>query len=485
MAALVRWFRAVLRTGLSAGALGLAGCMMQPAGVRTEPPPIPAAFKELDPRWTTAVPAEASPRGAWWKAFDDPQLDALIERAARDSGSVRSAAARLAQARAIAGQVQARRVPRVDMSAGAGRLGGPLVNAAASEGNLFTLTASVAYEADLFGRLARAGEAADRDVEAREALLQSARLMVQADVAQTYLRLRACDAERALLQRTADAWRETVRLSERRQAAGLGPELDVERARTELAASEAEGLAIERQRAELEHALAVLVDTAVPDFSLPAADSAPALPSVPMAVPGRVVTRRPDIAAARAAVHAAQTRLGIAQTAWFPDLSLTAAAGRASSEFGELLRASARAWGLGALLALPLLDGGRRQAGVDAASADLELAAVGYRDQILVAFREVEDQLAALRLLSAQADAQARAIASAQRARELSESRYRSGLVSQLEFLDARRVELHHRRQAMQVRFARHLATVGLVRALGGDWAPTASVAAIGPTDLY
>ena len=205
---------------------------------------------------------------------------------------------------------------------------------------------------------------------------------------------------------------------------------------------------------------------------LPLADWKTALPTIPAGVPATVLARRPDVSAAQSSLLAAQARVGVAQAAWFPSLMLTGEGGFASPDLGDLLRWSARAWSVSALLSLPIFDGGRRQAGVDDARAQLDAALASYRGQVLVAFREVEDQLSALRLLHDQSLAQGRAVDAARRATTLSDTRYRNGLVSQLELLDARRSELRNRRQALQVRSAQFQATVVLVRALGGGWEP-------------
>jgi multidrug efflux system outer membrane protein len=220
----------------------------------------------------------------------------------------------------------------------------------------------------------------------------------------------------------------------------------------------------------VEHALAVLVAAAPSEFDIDATEWATALPVIPPGVPSALLARRPDVSAAQRSMLAAQARVGVAQAAWFPNLALTASGGYASPELGDLFNWSARAWGIGALLSLPLFDGGRREAGVQNASAELDVALADYREQVLVAFRDVEDQLSALRLLSEQADAQGRAVEAAGRATVLSNSRWRNGYVSQLEMLDAQRSELSNRRQALQVRSARYQATVGLIRALGGGW---------------
>ncbi len=467
------------RLALLAAALVLAGCM----GAPLAPPPehagvaVPAAFSaaatEGAPAWTTAAPAEAQPRGAWWLGFQDPVLSDLVERAGQANTSVQEAAARLAEARALLRSADAERAPQVGANAGVSRQAGVTTTNGTQPATLATAGLGVSYELDLFGRLARASDAARLDAQARAALLQSTRLMVQADVAQTYLQLRALQAERALVDESLEAYRGTLYLTQRRYQAGDVAELDVARVQTEVAATESEALALERQQAQLRHALAVLVGDVATGFSLPPAAVEAALPVIPPGVPSTVLARRPDVSAAQAAVLAAQARVGVAQAAWFPALALTGSAGFASPELGDLFKWSARSWGIGMLLSLPLFDGGQRAAQEEGARARLEGALAAHRGQVLTAFREVEDQLSALRLLAGQAQAQDRAVQSAARATQLSDSRYRNGLVSQLELLDARRSELRNRRQALQVRTAQYVATVGLVRALGGGWDTT------------
>jgi multidrug efflux system outer membrane protein len=449
--------------------LMLAGCATSLPKVEPEKlPAVPAEFKES---WTIAAPAEAQPRGEWWKAFSDSVLDELVARAERSNTSIQLAATRLARARAVARATNADRSPQVGVGASAQRFQGIVGgNPPGPARNVFATGLDLSYEVDLFGRLSHASNAAALDAQASEALLQSARLLIQADVAQTYLALRALDDERVLVRTTLNAYRETLSLTERRWRAGDVAELDVARAATEVAATESEALALDRRRAELEHALAVLLGEAPAQFSLPAQNWETALPVIPAGVPATVLTRRPDVSAAQNGVMAAQARVGVAKAAWFPNIALTASGGYASPELSDLFNWSSRAWGIGALLSLPLIDGGRRKAGVQAAAADFDGAVAQYREQVLVAFKDVEDQLAALRLLTEQAQAQARAVASASRTTALSGARYRAGYVSQLELLDAQRSELRNRREALQVRSARYQSTVALVRALGGSW---------------
>jgi len=460
-------------------ALVLAGCASTAelsSGVAT-----PAQFKEnaaATVAATTAAPAQAD--GAWWRAFNDSTLDALVERAAVNNTSVQQAAARLAEARAIARTVDADRSVQVGLGAGANRGAGlDRGNGSKTPGTLITAGANVSWEFDLFGRLSGASNAAALDAGSREALLRSARLAVQAEVAQSYLSLRALDDERAIVRETVEAYRGTLSLTERRFRAGDLAELDVARVQTEMASTESDALALDRQRAQLEHALAVLTGDVASQFELRSADWTTALPSIPAGLPSTVLERRPDVAAAQRTMQAAQSRVGVAKAAWFPSIALTGAGGYASPDLGDLFKWSARSWGVGALMSLPLLDGGRREAGVQGASAQLDGALASYREQVLVAFREVEDQLSALRLLEEQSAVQARAVASAKRATVLSDARYRNGYVSQLDLLDARRSELRNRRQALQVKSAQYQATVGLIRALGGGWdvAPAAKVA--------
>jgi multidrug efflux system outer membrane protein len=450
----------------------LAGCATSLPKIEPEKlPQPPAAFKEGDGRWTQAAPAEARPRGEWWKAFADPVLDDLVERANRSNTSIQGAAARLAQARAFVRATDADRAPQIGVGASATRaqgiVGGTFVGPAR---NIFATGVDFSYEVDLFGRLSHATNAAALDAQAQEGLLQSARLLVQAQVAQTYLALRALDDERSLVRSTVGAYRETLALTDRRWRAGDVAELDVTRAATEVAATESDALALDRQRAGLEHALAVLVGEVVSSFSLPVAEWNSALPVIPAGLPSTLLTRRPDVSAAQQTMLAAQARVGVAKAAYFPRVALTGTAGYASTDLSELFEWSSRAWLLGAVASLPVFDGGRRKAGVESATAQMEGEVARYREQILVAFKDVEDELSSLRLLAEQSEAQGRAVQTSSRSTALSDVRYRNGYVSQLDLLDAQRSELRNRRQALQVRSAQYQSTIALVRALGGGW---------------
>ena len=459
-------------------ALVLAGCASAlPAPPEHAGVALPASFSAAPNADAAAHAAEAQPRGAWWLAFADPQLSALVERAGAANTDIQAAAARLTEARALLRSADAQRLPQLGASAGVGRQAGAQFSGGATPATLGTAGLNLSYEVDLSGRLSQASAAALQDAQARAALLQSTQLMVQADVAQTYLQLRAAQTERALVAQSVEIYRDSLRLTTRRFQAGDAAELDVARMQTEVSATEAEVLALDRQQALLLHALALLTGDIAGQLTLAQAPAQARLPQIPAGVPATVLARRPDVAAAQATVQAALARVGVAQAAWFPQIALTAQGGYASPELGDLLRWSARSWGVNALLSLPIFDGGQRAAQEEGAKARLEAAVAAQRGQVLTALRDVEDQLSALRLLGEQSAVLEQAVQSAERASHLSDVRYRNGYVSQLELLDARRNALRQRRNALQVSTAQYTTTVMLIRALGGSWAPVAGAA--------
>ena len=456
---------------ITLGTLGvLGGCSSVTVVDATALPAMPVAFKEADSRWTAAVLAESQARGNWWKAFADPVLDDLVERANSGNSSIQQAGARVEQAKALLRGADANRTVQVSANAGASRQGGALINAIGSSGTLFNTSVNLSYEVDLFGRLAKASDAAVHDAQAREALMHSARLAVQTDVAQTYFSMRGLDTERAVLRTALTAQRAAVELNERRVRAGLISDIDVQRQRMSLAATETDLATLERQRTLYEHALAVLVGEVASSFAVAERDWTGALPVIPPGIPSTLLARRPDVSAAQSSILSAQARLGASQAAWFPSLSLTTSSGFASPELSHLFRTSVLDWAIGGVLSLPLFDGGRREAGLKGASAEVDLSLATYREQVLIAFKDVEDQLASLRILSDQADIQQRALTLAARITKLSESRFRNGLSSKLEVLDARQSELLSERKVVQVRASQYQVTVGLVKALGGGW---------------
>lgn len=420
--------------------------------------------------------AEAPAQAGWWRLFEDPALDRLVERAEAANTDIAMATARLLQARALVDAAQAKGRVQIQAVASASRQGGPLVNAAGSSGGLFTATLGVSYEPDLFGRLASERGVAGLDAGAREALLHHTRLLVQADVTQTYLLLRACDAERALLRQALASQGETAALVGLQVRRGSRAAVALQPLKVEQAEAEAELSALDGRRDKLEHALATLLGEPAPAFSLPAQPEAAAfakVPEVPAGIPSQVLARRPDVSAAQQAWMAAQLRSGQARSAWFPEVVLTGSGGQASADLGSLLKSSLRAWALGAVLVAPLIDGGQRDAAIRQADAEADAAGAAARERMLVALREVQDQLSGLQALASQSAWQAEAQAVQAQAVVLAEQRWRQGNLSRYEVLFAQRSSLASQRQALQLAAQRQLTTVALVRALGGGWEPT------------
>jgi len=449
----------------------------------------PAAFREPQApdgvqvaadgtRWKEAQPAEQQPRGEWWLAFGDPALNELINDATRSNANLAVAAARVKQARAIAGIAESDRVPQVGIGLGASRARQSPQQANMPQGTAVTpatsyqarLTAS--YEVDLFGRVAANVVAARNDAATVEASYRSVLLSLQADVAQTWLRLRATDAELATVAQTVRLREESVRVTQRRFDLGDIGEFDLSRAKTELATARAEAIGLQRQRTTAEHALAVLLGKPAADFTSPATPlaDADALPLVPAGLPSSLLERRPDIAAAQRVMQASNARIGVARSAMFPALTISADGGGTGPAFADVFRWSSRSWLLGTLLSMPLVDGGRNRANIARSEAALEESVGIYRQTVLVAFAEVEDSLAGLRILSGQTRQIDEAVVSARRSADLAQKLYVAGRSSYLELLDAQRNLAAIERSAVQLRGNRAITTVALIRALGGGW---------------
>ncbi len=428
--------------------------------------------------WKTARPGEAEARGMWWEAFADPVLDRLEEEAIAANADLAAAAARVRQSRALVRNAEADRIPQIGVGAQVARGRQSAVSLGLPQGadvatsNVFQAALSASYEVDLFGRVANNVNAARADAKSSEATFRSVLLALQADVAQTYFRLRATDAEITLLKETVRLREANVKLAKSRYDAGDIGEIDLTRARTELATAQSDAIGLERQRAQIEHALAVLLGRAPAGFDFgtnPLLDAS-LLPVVPAGLPSTLLERRPDIAAAQQQMFAANARIGVARSAIFPALALTGQGGYESFELADLFKWTSRTWLIGAVMSLPIVDGGRNRANIRRAEAALDESVATYRSRVLVAFAEVEDNLVGLRTLAGQAQATDAAVASARRAADLADKRYRAGQTSYLESLDAQRELLTVERQAVQLRGSRAMTTVGLIRALGGGW---------------
>jgi multidrug efflux system outer membrane protein len=446
----------------------------------------PAAFKESQAvttaadgtTWKVGQPAEQQARGEWWRAFHDSALDALVAEATANNQSLTVAAARVKQARAIAGIAEADRIPQVGVDVGAQRQRLSPLEAQLPRGtpvapvNAYSARLSASYEVDLFGRVSSNVAAARGDAGAVEATYRSVLLSLQADVAQTWFRLRSLDAELATLDQTVRLREESVRVTGRRFELGDIGEFDLSRAKTELATARAEAIGVQRQRANAEHALAVLLGKPASAFNAPSnpLQDAAALPVIPAGLPSTLLERRPDIASAQRTMEAANARIGVARAAMFPALNISAAGGGLGTSFADVFKWSSRSWLLGAALSMPLIDGGRNRNNIVRSEAALEEAVGSYRQSVLVAFSEVEDNLAGLRILAGQSAEIEAAVVSARRSADLAQKLYDAGRGTYLELLDAQRNQAVVERSAVQLRGDRAITTVALVRALGGGW---------------
>ncbi len=448
-------------------AQGLAGCASGPLPAPVAQP-VPEAFREsADPAAALPVPVDG-----WWRLFDDATLDQLMAQATRGNPGLQQAAARVAQAAASWRSAGAGGRPQLSASAGASRELGSRVNAAGERGNFFDAGLTLQWDLDWLQRASRSEQAGALDLQAQQQQGLQVRLLLQAEVAQAWLQWRALQQEKPLLQQAALQGRELLALADRRQRAGLTAVQAGLQLRQDVQADEHELLLLERRLALTGHALAALIGQAHAP-GLDAAGAAArwtALPPVPAGLPSQMLRRRADVAAAEHALQAARLRAGLARDAWFPALTLTAHAGLASDDLGQWLRSSARSLGLGLLLALPLLDGGRNQALRDHADAVTDELTAAHRERVLHALREVDDQLATLRTLAAEAALLEAAWVQARRDAERAVSMQAQGLVAADDALLLRRAALRQQRAWLHVQAQQRQATVALVRALGGGW---------------
>jgi multidrug efflux system outer membrane protein len=485
------------RLVVAACALLLAGCNLTP---KFEQPKVEVrgGFKqaalELPPEkrgsWKLAEPAEAQPRGEWWKVFRDPVLEQLIADANAASPALAAAASRVTQARALLGISKADRSP--ELSAGVGFFNSRF--APSSQGlpqntpmpvrTVWRAQASFSYEFDLFGRVSSNIAASKKDLAGQEAAFRSVTLTLHADIARTYFQLRETDRELVLLLEGVRLREASLRLLQARYDAGAISELDVARAKAELAVTKAELQAARGVRERLETALAVLVGRPPSGLEVDPSAAANHIPAIPAGLPSSLLERRPDVVAAQAALEAANSRIGVAKAAFFPQVKLTAIGGFEADELGDVLNWNSRTWILGPffgpLISVPILDGGRNRANLERVRAQYEEAVANYRQQVLVAFGDVEDSLAGLRSLDGQARALSDAVDAVRRATRIAQLRYDAGAVGYLDVIDAQRSQLDAERQANRVLGAQAQGTVALIRALGGGWGDSAGDA--GPT---
>ena len=459
----------------------LAGCAVGPDYQRPTPvATMPDHYRETTNEWKPATPAAHLPKGAWWKIFGDDGLNRLEEQAAAANQSLRAAVARFEQARANADVARSGLFPRIGVGFAASRqrdsVNRPLATTGEAAGKSFTydnfvLPFDLSYELDLWGRVRRQVEAARAAAQAEAADLEAVRLAIAAEVAADYFTLRALDAELAALEASVAAYRKSLELVRHRRAGGLASDLDVAQAETVLNTAEAQLPALRLMRSRFEHALAVLTGQPASLFQLPTAPLGIAPPEIPAELPSALLERRPDVAAAEQRMAAANASVGVAKAAFFPVVRLNGLAGLQSGDAGTLFDWPSRLWAVGPSVSLPLFDAGQRRGRLRQSEAAYDETAARYRDTVLRAFAEVEDNLAAQRLLTAQDELEQTALAAARKQLEIAENRYRSGLASYLHVTTAQNTVLERERALARLRGQRFAAAVALVKALGGSFA--------------
>ena len=445
-------------------ALLAGGCAVGPAYQRPSTPE-PAAFKEAQ-GWVPAAPSDALERGPWWQLFGDAELNRLADEDARANQEVAAAVANYAQARAVVAQQRASLFPVVSLGAGADRAGG----GERSPSNQYRVSIGGSWEPDLFGRLRNSVSSAQASAQATAADLANVRLAVQGELATNYFALRQLDAQRALLDTTVAGYERVLQITQNRFNAGIAAKSDVLQAQTQLANARNDAQSLSRQRAQQEHSIAEQVGRAPSEFSLAAAPWAVTIPEVPVGVPATLLQRRPDSAAAERDVAAANAEIGVARSAYFPNIGLSASYGGAASRVGDLFSASAAAWSFGLSAAQTLFNAGATRAGVQGAEARHQAAVARYRQTVLDAFADVENQLSATRVLAQQQELRRQAAEAANLVEEQMLNRYKAGQVSYTEVVQAQVTALSARRALVQVQADRQTAAVALIQALGGGW---------------
>jgi NodT family efflux transporter outer membrane factor (OMF) lipoprotein len=436
----------------------------------------PAEYKAVElGSWKQGQPLDSVPKGTWWQIFADQTLNELESQALNSNQNLKAAVARVDQSRATARVARSEFLPNLNLDPSFTRQRySPNQNPSFGNitANTFNMPLDLSYEVDLWGRVRRSFESARADAQASLANYYGVLLTLQADVAENYFSIRALDAEIATVTATVDLREQQVQLVRSRFDGGIGSDLDVARAETELATTEAEAASLAQRRAELENAIAILIGKNPSTFTLAAYTNnwSPQSPAIPAGLPAELLERRPDVAEAERQLASANARIGVAKAAFFPVLTLTGSGGFVSGDIDSLFKWDSRTWSIGPSLSLPLFAGGRNRANYQHSKSAFEESVALYRQHVLVAFGEVENSLSGIHYLDVQAEAQQRAVTNARRAADLATDRYRSGIVSYLEVVDASREALQSERANAQLTGQRLIASVQLIKALGGGW---------------
>ena len=459
---------------LGLGLLAFSGCAVGPR--YSKPATVaPPEYKELPPNWKTAQPNDQIAKGTWWELFQDPQLNTLEQQINVSNQTLKSAQQQFEQARALVRINRSAQYPYVTAGMGATRnhqsVNRP--NGRLAPTNSYTdlqLPVDASYEADVWGRVRHTVEAARASAQASAADLESVSLSLHAELATDYFELRALDAEEQLLNSTVSAYEKALKLTQNRYSGGVASQVDVAQAQTQLETTRAQAIDLGVQRAQLEHAIAVLIGQPAPTFSVPASPLNNTPPVVPAGMPSDLLERRPDIAGNERRMAVANEQIGIAKAAYYPTITLSATGGFEGSSITNWFNGPSGFIAAGASALGTVFDAGRRRAQVDVARASYDQAVANYRETVLSAFQEVEDNLAALRVLEDEAKTQDLAVTSAEHSLTLSTNRYKGGVTTYLEVITAQSTALTDQRTAVEIAGRRMTASVALIKALGGGW---------------
>jgi NodT family efflux transporter outer membrane factor (OMF) lipoprotein len=454
-------------------ALQLTGCAVGP---KYHPPAIqaPPAYKEVGD-WKPAEPNEKNLGGEWWTVFQDPQLDALEQQVNVSNQNLKAAEAQFRQARAVLRYYRADYYPTVTAGPSATRT---RVSSNAPTNTIlrgatyndFVLPFDVSYQADVWGRVRKNVESYREQAQASAADLATVNLSMHADLAVDYFQARSLDAEEQLLNTTVKEYEQALELNESRFKGGVASEVDVEQAKTILQTTRAEAIDVGVARAQYEHAAAILIGKPPAEFSLPPLPLTAPPPHVPVEVPSELLERRPDIAAAERLVASANAQIGVAKTAYYPMINLGASGGFESSAITTLINGPSGLWSIGLSAVGTVFDVGRRHSLTDQARAAYDYQVAAYRESVLTGFQQVEDNLAAVRILENEARVQDEAVAAAQRSLDISVIRYKGGVTNYLEVITAQNAALTDEVTAVNILGRRMASTVLLIQALGGGW---------------
>ena len=461
----------------------LAGCMVGPK-YKQPSAPVPAAFKEQPPEsfkesdgWKRSQPADQLLRGKWWELFGDSKLNELEEQVTISNQDLKAAEARFREARAMIRVNRAAQFPTITVGPSISSLRDsayrPFFGSAAGSTGDFVLPFDLSYELDVWGRVRRTVAAAREEAQASAADLETVRLSLQAELAFDYFELRAADAEKQLLDDTVKAYAGALKLTTNRYEGGAAPRSDVAQAKTQLASTQSQDTDVGVQRAEFEHAIAVLAGKPPAELSLPPAPLDTQPPIVPIGLPSQLMERRPDVAASERRVAEANEQIGIARAAFFPTLMLGASAGLEGTSLLNWFNWPSRFWAVGPSMLQTLFDAGRRRATSDAALASYDASVANYRETALTAFQQVEDNLAALRILEQESKEQREAVVAAEESLRIFTNRYKGGLDTYLQVITAQTATLTNQRTEVDIRRRRMDASVLLIKALGGGWDTT------------